>query len=163
MSSASCLSNRFLVPLTAVVLAGTACNTPGRRAEKAMAICVETEDKFFSTLSTVWAEDLKKDPKSLDDLRLQFRASRTKIRTESSGDALVLRCVDYLDSLGAGAEALRDKMTGSIALRLTSPEATRMGVDAFVAAEKAKQAPLVAFQEELASAKRRVQALLPEK
>lgn len=163
MTSASLAPSRFLIPIAVVVMAGVACNTANRRAEKAMAVCVEMEDKLFMALSTVWAEDLKKDPKPLEDLRIQFRESRLRMRTEASGDALVLRCADYLGGLNAGAASARDSMTKSIALRLGSPEAAHMGTEAFIAAEKAKQAPLVAYQQELESAKRQVLGLIPGK
>lgn len=110
----------LIAPVLLAVMVG--CNTASRRAEKAMDLSIRMEDKFLEVAGQALINPSKEDTASLEKAKLDLRAGRARLRSEATGDALVIRCAERMDDLDKGIDGMEGGILNKLRLQLANDQ-----------------------------------------
>ncbi len=85
-----------------------ACNTASRRAEKAMDLCREVENRLVELM--IAFDHAKPDDAEVVNLKLRLREAHAQMRGEAQGDQLVLRCARRMDEVNQVLNRLEENI-----------------------------------------------------
>lgn len=85
-----------------------ACNTASRRAEKAMDLCQDVENRLVELM--IAFDHAKPDDAEVANLKLRLRETHAQMRGEAQGDQLVMRCARRMDEVNLALNRLEENI-----------------------------------------------------
>ena len=102
------LHSAFSMAVPVFVVGLIACNSPSRRAEKALDLCQDVENRLVELM--IAFDHAKPDDAEVVNLKLRLREAHAQMRGEAQGDQLVLRCARRMDEVNQVLNRLEENI-----------------------------------------------------